>query len=754
MDNSFDSGIKKQLLRSYISCMKFRLSLLVFLVFIAGYSSAQNMAQVDLQALSELDALIAENDDPKSLVQATGAYPVAEVHGQATVGFLGRLTASVTEDEWRAWAADEEAVTAGACRQGIASFRVDAYALHALWQTPMDLVELASRAVPDVNKVRYGTRVDSVHAGFNLPQPYHGEGVLIGVLDWGFDYTHPMFRDTTLSTSRIRAVWDQFRQAGPTPGDYGYGTVADSPLDIHLLGSDTSNVYGYSTHGTHVAGIAGGSGAGIGLKGMAPAVEFLFATLMVDEASALDAYDWMQSVAEADGKRLVINNSWGLPQWGTPDGSALSNQFIDAMSDEGVVFVSSNGNNGNVDFHLDHTFEATGDTIRSRVKFYPLTANLNAWGQNLTLWGEAGESFEMGFLLTIGLSTVVGESPMYSTSDGPLMLDTIEVVNNDTIIYDVVLEPSHPANGRPFMQMRIHKGSANVAVAMQVTGESGRVHAWNHTHLTNDVGNWGQDFQAFQSGWIGGDPYYGIQQPACGHSVIAIGAYASEYLNPVGTEVGGTLAYFSTYGPTLDERLKPNVSAPGVSVESSLSSFRDGGYSITNNVEFDGTEYEFAKLSGTSMSSPAVTGMVALMLEANPELTPADIRSILESTAREDDDTGILPAAGDDVWGHGKVTASQAVLASLTWDSSLDTPDLAVENPTVYPNPVLERLWFSGLPSGESTWEVFDIHGRLCQSGQTLHLTSIDVSDLQPSLYVIQVQNSHSSLVFKFLKRL
>ena len=39
----------------------------------------------------------------------------------------------------------------------------------------MDLVELASRAVPDVNKARYGTRVDSVHAGFNLPQPYHGE---------------------------------------------------------------------------------------------------------------------------------------------------------------------------------------------------------------------------------------------------------------------------------------------------------------------------------------------------------------------------------------------------------------------------------------------------------------------------------------------------------------------------------------------------------------------------------------------------
>ena len=742
------------MLRRYISIMKFRLYLLGVLVFIVGSSAAQNMAQVDRQALSELDALVAKNITPKSLLQAAGSYPVAEVHGQATVGFLGRLIPGVSEAEWRAWAADEDAVTAGAYRQGIASFRVDAFALHALWQTPMDLVELASRAVPDVNKVRYGTRVDSVHAGFNLPQPYHGEGVLIGVLDWGFDYTHPMFRDTTLSTSRIRAVWDQFRQAGPTPGEYGYGTVAESPMDIQLLGSDTSNVYGYSTHGTHVAGIAGGSGAGIGLKGMAPAAEFLFATLMVDESSALDAYDWMQSVAEADGKRLVINNSWGLPQWGTPDGSALSNQFIDAMSDEGVVFVSSNGNNGDVDFHLDHTFESAGDTIRSRVKFYPLNANPNAWGQNLTLWGEVGESFDIGFLVTTGLSTVVGASPMYSTSDGPLILDTMEVVNNDTIIYDVVLEQSHPANGRPFIQLRIHKGNANVAIAMQVTGESGRVHAWNHTHLTNDVGNWGQDFQAAQSGWVGGDPFYGIQQPACGHSVIAVGAYTSEYLNPVGTEVGGTLANFSTYGPTLDERLKPNVSAPGVNVESALSSFRDGGYSITNTVDFNGTEYEFARLSGTSMSGPAVAGVVALMLEANPDLTPADIRSILESTAREDEDTDLLPAAGDHVWGHGKVTASQAVLASLSWNSSLNLSGLVIESPTIYPNPVRERLWFSGLPGGELTWEVFDIHGQLCQSGQTLHLTSIDVSGLQAGFYLVQVRTPRASQAFKFLKRL
>lgn len=717
------------------------------------WCSAQNIAQTDLQALTELQSLASENSDPKDLLEVTGAYPVAAVHGKATVGFIGRLAAGVSEDDWRAWAANEEAVTAGACREGIASFRIDAYELDLLWQTPMELVELASCAVPDVNKARYGTRVDSVHAGYNLPQPYHGEGVLIGVLDWGFDYTHPMFYDTTLTESRIRGVWDQYRQAGPAPDGFDYGAVAESPDEIQSFQSDTSNVYGYSTHGTHVAGIAGGGGAGIGLKGMAPAAEFLFATLMVDEASSLDAFVWMQNVAEADGKRLVINNSWGLPQWGTPDGSSLSNQFIDSMSDEGVVFVSSNGNNGDSDFHIDYTFNEPGDTIRSRVKFYPLNANPNAWGQNLTLWGEEGESFEMGFQLVTGISNVVAESPLYNTDDGPMFLDTIEVYGNDTIIYDVVLEQSHPANGRPFVQMRVHKGDANLSVIMQVTSESGRVHAWNHTHLTNDVGNWGQDFQAAQPSWLNGDPYYGIQQPACGHSVIAVGAYSSEYLNPVGTEVGGSLAYFSTYGPTLDERLKPNFSAPGLNVESSLSSFRDGNYSITNSVVFDGVEYEFAKLSGTSMSSPATAGVVALMLEANPELTPADVRSILESTAREDDDTGVIPAEGDHVWGHGKVTASQAVLKALTWDSTLGTSDLHLDQTFVYPNPTSNHLWFHGLSPVKSTWEVFDIHGRSCDSGNSPNLSSIDVSGLPSGIYIVQVLNDGSAEEFKFLKR-
>ena len=734
-------------------------SCLFFLAFlIAGEAGGQTMATVDRQALAELESLAVQHPSAKSLVLAAQAHPVALVQGRATVGFLGQLNPDTSPAAWHTWAQTHEAVLPGACRHGVASFRVDVNHLDVLAALPMDQVELASRAVPDLDKARYGTRVDSVHAGFGLPMAFHGEGVLVGVLDWGFDYTHPMFYDTALTASRIRGVWDQYRTAGEAPDGFNYGAASQEPWEIQLMGSDTSNVYGYSTHGTHVAGIAAGGGAGAGLTGMAPASELLLATLMVDEAAALDAFAWMQDVAESDNKRLVINNSWGLPQWGTPDGTSLSNVFIDGLSEDGVVFVSSNGNNGDSNFHIEHTFTASGDTARSKVQFYPLSAHPHAWGQNLTLWGEPGEAFSANFMVTVGASTEVNQSPWFSTADGPFMLDGIHVAMEDTFVYDVVAEAAHPDNGRPFLQLRIHKGTTGLGVALQMTADQGTVHAWNHTHLSNDVGNWGQDFQAATSGWLQGTPAYGIQQPACGESVIAIGAYASEYQNSQGTEVGGSLAYFSSHGPTLDGRLKPNVSAPGVNVESSLSSFRDGTYAVTEEVEFDGTTYEFAKLSGTSMSSPAVAGIVALLLEANPTLSPADVRDILEVTARQDQATGPLSAEGDVEWGHGKVNAHQAVLAALNWVSWVGHPTLP-DNPTgedlmAQPNPAQERVLVSGNLSAQSTYRLVDTRGRVWQDGPAAPTFRIDLQGMPPGVYVViakdpEQQTSHTTRVVK-----
>ena len=732
------------------------LSLLLLTAPLVGTAQSPEVAMTARQALTDIKALTLLHPEAKALhTAAEGAYPVAWVDGQSTIGFIGQLGDLITAEEWFAWAEAEPAITPGTCRYGIASFRLDAYHLDLIDGLPMDRVELASKAVPDLERARVGTRVDSVHAGYDLPQAFHGEGVLIGVLDWGFDYTHPNFYDTTLTSTRIRGAWDQYRQSGPAPAGFDYGTVAETPADLMAMGSDTANVYSYSTHGTHVAGIAGGSGCGIGLHGMAPAAEFLFATLMVDEASALDAFAWMQDIAEADNKRLVINNSWGLPQWGTPDGASLSNQFIDAMSDEGVVFVTSNGNNGDSDFHFDHTFTAPGDTVRSLVTFYPLSSNPNAWGQSLHLWGEPGRTIEASLGFADGAFNASGNTPWILTEDGPgIWEDEIVVNGDDTVFYDVVVEQSHPANGRPFIQIRVHKGQSNVNVILQVTSPLGEVHAWNHTYLTNDVGNWGYDFSsAGQPGWTAGDPFYGVQHPASSQNVIAVGAHSADFVNSGGNEIGGQLAFFSSFGPTLDGRLKPSLSGPGVNVESSLSSFRDGAYNVTETFDFEGTTYEFARLSGTSMSSPAVAGIVALMLEANPALSSDQVRTILEETAREDNNTGTLPEEGDPVWGHGKVTATAAIQAALALNTVSPETEATTTRFHAWPNPAQDHLWIIAPSAGHLTWTLMDLQGRTVQQGTGVSPLPLDLSRVTPGVQLIRLEQGRQAEVLRLVKQ-
>ena len=181
--------------------------------------------------------------------------------------------------------------------------------------------EIAQRIQADNQKMVADTRADSVWKGINLPKSYTGKNVLIGITDWGFDYTHPMFMDTSLSKTRIRAAWDHFKMSGKKPQGFDYGVSYETPMELDAAQSDTAGTYySYATHGSHVAGIAGGSGAGIGYRGVAFEAEYLFNSIQLDAGAAIDAFTWMKQIADKDKKRLVINMSWGLYYIGTMDG--------------------------------------------------------------------------------------------------------------------------------------------------------------------------------------------------------------------------------------------------------------------------------------------------------------------------------------------------------------------------------------------------------------------------------------------------
>lgn len=700
------------------------------------------MPATSLVGMAEIERLAQAIPDPARLTSATeGSFPTALIGGRCMVGFLGRVSGQLPPSD--------ATLLVGARIGDIVSFRVDATALHRVRQLPgLDYAELAGKVVPHLDKARWSTRVDSVHAGIQLPQAYSGQGVLIGITDWGFDYTHPMFLDTGMTTYRIRAAWDHYRQAGPPPAGFGYGTELATTAALLAAGSDTANIYSYSTHGTHVAGIAGGGGAGTEQYGMAFGAEFLFNTFLVDAAAVIDAFAWMKNIADADQKRLVVNMSWGLYHMGTLDGTSLVSQAIDQLSAQGVVFVTSAGNNGSISFHLRKEF--AGDVLRSRVQFYPYDAHPNMWGQSIHLWGEPGNSFSAGFEVTSSGWTTLVETPWYHTATQPGYLDSMLVHGNDTIQFNLTADAAHPLNGRPHFRLRIRNTNTQLNIVLRVTAENGTVHAWNVTELTNDVGNWGQAFLGGQSGLTVGDRAYGIGEPACTESAIAVAAYSSENVSPSGAVSGGAIAGFSSFGPTLDERLKPDLAAPGLSVLSSISSFTDASFSPSFTVEYEGTTYPFARFSGTSMSSPAVAGIAALLLEADPELSPADLRTLLRSTTRTDGQTGVIPPEGSTRWGMGKVNAYRAIADLL---GVTGTAELAGHAPSIWPNPARDVLHV--LPAGPdrpSRITIRDATGRLVYEGRHVPgLAVVPVQALARGLFLLEVAQDGRSGYTRFV---
>lgn len=716
-------------------------NILLPFLFFAGFSLAQGpvlsiKTQNDVHKIQTLSTQILKGE-PEIL----DLYPIFKLNGEYYVSFLAKLAEN--ED-----VSNSEGIFYG---QPIGSFvsvriRLDKLATIANL-TNLQNLELAGKIKPTLDRVVFDTRVDSVHAGYGLPEAYTGKDVFIGITDWGFDYSSPMFYDTAMQYTRIYAAWDQFKTSGPAPAPYTYGTVYTTPAEFIAAGADTANIYSYATHGSHVAGIAGGGGAGIQYRGMAIESKFLFTTFLVDEAAVFDAWQWMFDIANNQGKRLVMNMSWGLYHFGTNDGNSILSQVVSSMTDNGVVFVTSGGNNGDVNFHIKKDFN--NDSIASRVNFYSYASNPYMWGQSLHAWGEVGEAFEMKLQMLNSSNTLLNET-IYFPSGMNAYVDTFMVSGTDTVWYNIAAEAAHPLNGRPTARFRVKNTNTAIKIIMKAQAASGRVHFWNVTELTTDVGNWGMPFTPNGSNTVAGDRYYGIGEPAASDDCITVAAHASNYLTPGGNLAGGSRAVFSSIGPRYDEVLKPDISAPGLGVRSSISSYTDNSFTTITSVNFQGRTYPFAAFSGTSMSSPAVAGICALILDANPYLSPQQVKQIILETARLDNYTGPIGPEGDSAWGHGKVNAYAAIQMALQTVGFVEvTADVSW---SVSPNPSYNLLKINGLDDLELIQEVqiIDAFGRI--ESITPNNGILDVSSISTGTYLLRLVSNGKVMQIRFVK--
>ena len=163
--------------------------------------------------------------------------------------------------------------------------------------------------------------------------------------------------------------------------------------------------------------------------------------------------------------------------------------------------------------------------------------------------------------------------------------------------------------------------------------------------------------------------------------------------------------------------IRPDVCAPGVAIKS-LDYENVNGY--TN-------------MDGTSQATPLVGGIIALMLQKNPNLMPADICRILEETSVK------LTPNKSNITGVGRVDALAAVNAVEPYDAIVENENAMV---SIYPNPAKDFITFPET----SQISLMNIHGQLMDI-RVLNNNQIDVSGLQSGIYLMKIQNKFVKIV-------
>ena len=169
--------------------------------------------------------------------------------------------------------------------------------------------------------------------------------------------------------------------------------------------------------------------------------------------------------------------------------------------------------------------------------------------------------------------------------------------------------------------------------------------------------------------------------------------------------------------------IRPDVCAPGVGIKS---------------LDYENTS-GYTSMDGTSQATPCVAGIVALMLEKNPELTPAQICQILEETSVK------LTPTKSNVTGVGRVDALAAVNAVPDWDGIEET----ALNANLFPNPTRDN--FTIQCEGMKQVEIYTIDGRLVQS-LSVNGSECLIEGLDCGVYMVRIETDEGSVVRKMVK--
>lgn len=475
-----------------------------------------------------------------------------------------------------------------------------------------------------------------------------GKGVLIGIIDVdGFDFSHPDFLDEKGETRFVR-IWDQGGDFRKPPEGFDFGSeFRKEQLDKAIKASQTPGMppapwierqsqLQPGSHGTHVASIAAGN-SGVCPKALIAAVlldvpapkdeiERRRATFS-DTSRITHAVEYLLGVANELKLPISINISLGT-NGGSHDGANGVARWLDAyLATPGRSICVAAGNAGQERAHGEddmgwvtgriHTsgmIPQAGLTVE--LEWTVIGDGIEDWSENeLEIWYSAQDRF------------VAAVKP--PDADEWIEVKPRAYVENRRLPNGVTLsiynELYHPVNGANYIGIYLSP-NFDPKNFRGITPGVWRVRLYGEAVRVGKFDAWIERDDPMEIGWEGGRRMFyfpsffseksnvdshSITSLACAHRVIAVAN-----LDDVRQQINPS----SSQGPTRDGRYKPEIAAPGTSVVAANG--------------FGDPHEPWIAMTGTSMASPYVAGVVGLMLARNPDLTAAQCLGILQRTAR------------------------------------------------------------------------------------------------------------------------
>lgn len=485
----------------------------------------------------------------------------------------------------------ESIMREGQCEQD-AGFDYKCFYLPAELAGPVTLSRFSYNSIP---KCFTPTSMETLNQTGILPvQNYptlqlKGEGVLIGFLDSGIDYTNQVFRNIDGST-RIAAIWDQTVQSGSPPEGFAYGTEftekqinealnEENPLAVVPSSDDTG-------HGTYTASLAAGSGnpqeqflgaapeASIAVVKLKQAKQYLRDYYFIpsdavcyQETDLMLGLKYLNDLADSLSLPLVVCITVGS-NMGGHIGTLPFSYLIEGYSTKANhITVIGTGNEADKRHHYFNTIADMADR-----KSVEIRVDENVSGFSLELWTDIPNILSISILSPSGENTSRIPFRAGASAEVSFLFERTKV----SIDYRLLVEKS--TSELVFFRFDAPAPGIWKIIIEPLALADGQFHMWLPV----------TEFLRGEVYFLEPDPYYTLTNPAAADSPIVVSYYNGNT---------DALSQSSGRGYTRSRRIKPDIAAPGVDVPGALPGGR------------------FTVRTGASAAAAVTAGAIALMLE-------------------------------------------------------------------------------------------------------------------------------------------